>query len=160
MKTTVFHHCDFAGRPYRIQDFREPLETTGVLPFVAGIGSFQRSHVWMLKLKTAEAKERLLAEGALEVKKLYCAVIEHNKRELAFKVHWVPIYVSNESVQKAFEDFGAVTDVTREQWNSPGLEDDNPAGLENREAMDFSQEPAGLIAVKRSHEESVGEKPK
>ncbi|KAK8774834.1 hypothetical protein V5799_010633 [Amblyomma americanum] len=123
MKTTVFLHCDIAGRPYRIQDFREPLETAGVLPFVAGIGPFQMSHVWILKLKTAEAKERLLTEGALEVKKRYCAVIEPNKREFAFRVHWVPFYVSNESVQKAFGEFGEVTGVTREQWNSPGFED-------------------------------------
>ncbi|KAK8774237.1 hypothetical protein V5799_011230 [Amblyomma americanum] len=123
MKTTVFLHCDIAGRPYRIQDFCEPLETAGVLPFVAGIGPFEMSHVWMLKLKTAEAKERLLTEGALEVKKRYCAVIEPNKRELAFRVYWVPFYGSNESAQKAFEDFGDVTDVTREQWNSPGFED-------------------------------------
>ncbi|KAK8779391.1 hypothetical protein V5799_019268 [Amblyomma americanum] len=50
-------------------------------------------------------------------------VIEPNKREVAFRVHWVPFYVSNESVQKAFEKFGEVTDVTREQWNSPGFED-------------------------------------
>ncbi|KAK8789040.1 hypothetical protein V5799_021185 [Amblyomma americanum] len=39
------------------------------------------------------------------------------------RMHWVPFYVSNESVQKAFEDFGHVTDVTREQWNCPGFED-------------------------------------
>ncbi|KAK8760559.1 hypothetical protein V5799_028175 [Amblyomma americanum] len=99
------------------------METAGVLPFVAGIGPFQMSHVWMLKLKNAEATERVLAEGALEVKKRYCAVIEPNKRELAFRVHWVPFYGSNESVQKAFEEFGEVNDVTREQWNSPGFED-------------------------------------
>ncbi|KAK8764217.1 hypothetical protein V5799_033174 [Amblyomma americanum] len=121
MKTTVLLHCDIAGRPYRIQDFREPLETASVLPFVAGIGAFQMSHVWKLKLKSAEAKERLLTE-ALEVKKRYCAVTEPNKRELAFRVHWVPFFVSNESVQTAFEDFGDMTDVTREQCNSPGFE--------------------------------------
>ncbi|KAK8756308.1 hypothetical protein V5799_000990, partial [Amblyomma americanum] len=107
----------------KASDFREPLESAGVLPFMAGIGPFQMSHVWMLELKTAEAKGRLLTEGALEVKKRYFAVIEPNKRELAFRVHWVPFYVSNESVQKAFEEFGEVTDVTREQWNSPGFED-------------------------------------
>ncbi|XP_077486709.1 uncharacterized protein LOC144098011 [Amblyomma americanum] len=123
MKTTVFLHCDIAGRPYRIQDFRQPLETAGVLLYVAGIGPFQMSHVWMLKLKTAKAKERLLTKGALEVKERYFAVIEPNKRELAFTVHWVPFYVSNESVQKALEEFGEVTDVTREQWKSPGFED-------------------------------------
>ncbi|KAK8757641.1 hypothetical protein V5799_004727 [Amblyomma americanum] len=123
MKTTVSLHCDIAGLPYRIQDFREPLETAGVLPFVAGIGPFQMSHVWMLKLKNAEAKERPLTEGTLEVKKRYCAVTEPNKRELVFRVHWVPFYVSNESVQKAFEEFEEVIDVTREQWNSPGYED-------------------------------------
>ncbi|KAK8767363.1 hypothetical protein V5799_005856 [Amblyomma americanum] len=123
MKTTVFLHCDIAGRPHRTQDFREPLETAGVLPFVAGIGAFQMSHVWMLKLKTAEAKERLLMERAPEVKKCYCVVTDPNKRELVFRVHWVSFYVSNESVQKDFQEFGEVTDVTREQWNSPGFED-------------------------------------
>ncbi|KAK8784462.1 hypothetical protein V5799_009173 [Amblyomma americanum] len=123
MQTTVFLHCDIAGRPYCIQGFLEPLETAGVLTFVAGIGPFQMSHVWMLKLKRAEPKERLLTEGALDVKKRYCAVIEPNKRELAFRVHWMPFCVSNESVQKASEDFGEVTDVTLEQWNSPGFED-------------------------------------
>ncbi|KAK8772202.1 hypothetical protein V5799_024555 [Amblyomma americanum] len=106
-----------------MQDFRQPLDTAGALPFVACIGPFQMSYVWMLKLKTPEAKERLLTEGALDVKKRYRAVIEPKRRELTFRVHWVPFYVSNEAVQKAFEDFGEVTDVTREQGNSPGFED-------------------------------------
>lgn len=60
------------------------------------------------------------------MKKRYCAVIDPNNRELVFRVplgSWLPLYVSSEFVQREFQEFGNVKEVTREQCNSPGFED-------------------------------------
>ncbi|KAK8772315.1 hypothetical protein V5799_024442 [Amblyomma americanum] len=53
------------------------------------------------------------------------------------------------------------TETVSTQKEATGAVAENPdnVGPDSSEAMDFNQEAAGLIAVKRSHEESVGEKP-
>ncbi|KAH6934741.1 hypothetical protein HPB50_000619 [Hyalomma asiaticum] len=44
MKRAVVLHCDILGRPYRIEDFRKPLQDAGVIKDVAVIGAYQMSH--------------------------------------------------------------------------------------------------------------------
>ncbi|KAH7938479.1 hypothetical protein HPB49_024284 [Dermacentor silvarum] len=71
MKECLFLHCDVTGRPYRLEDFRDPLQELGVLKDVTGIGPFQMTHVWLIKLRTPEAKEVLVNAGGLEVKRAF-----------------------------------------------------------------------------------------
>ncbi|KAM7290625.1 uncharacterized protein ISCGN_027241 [Ixodes scapularis] len=84
---------------------------------------FQMGHVWLLKLHTTAAKEKLLATGQLQVKDCLCLVIDPNKRELKVKVHWVALDVPVETIRRAFEAYGEVKGVTREKWKVEGLSD-------------------------------------
>ncbi|KAG0442793.1 hypothetical protein HPB47_015612 [Ixodes persulcatus] len=77
------------GRPYRLEDFWDPLKQVGVLSDVAGLGAYQMSHVWLLKLRTPEAKAKLLQAGSLQVKEKTCLPVDPNRRELRVKLHWV-----------------------------------------------------------------------
>ncbi|CAN7948045.1 unnamed protein product [Ixodes hexagonus] len=114
-------HADLQGRPYRIEDFREPLNKVGVLPGVAGLGAFQMSHVWLLNLRTPEAKARLLEAGNLEVKGRFCLVVDPGRRELRIKLHWVMFDVPVDRAGRAFEPFGLVKEITRERWKIDGF---------------------------------------
>ncbi|KAH7965285.1 hypothetical protein HPB49_005910 [Dermacentor silvarum] len=122
MKPRVFLHCDVGGRPYRIEDFRSPFEELGVIKAVSGIGPYQMSRVWMLKLRTPEAKNRLVSSGGIRVKGRYCAVIDSVKQQLTVKVYWVAFDVPNEAVRKVLSEFGDVKDVKLEEWSVPGFE--------------------------------------
>ncbi|KAH6947207.1 hypothetical protein HPB50_017593 [Hyalomma asiaticum] len=122
MKLCVFLHCDVGGRPYRIKDFRSPLEELGVLKAVSGIGPFQLSHVWMLKLRSQEEKNLLISSGGLKVKGRYCAVIDPVKQELTVKIHWVAFDVPNEAIRSVLSEYGDVKDVRQEEWRVPGFE--------------------------------------
>ncbi|KAH9384985.1 hypothetical protein HPB48_027021 [Haemaphysalis longicornis] len=64
-KACIVLHGDLDARPFRIEDFRAPLEELGVIRAVSGIGPYQMSHVWFVKLRTAEAKEALVWSGGL-----------------------------------------------------------------------------------------------
>ncbi|CAN8017326.1 unnamed protein product, partial [Ixodes persulcatus] len=122
-KLSVILHADLQGRPYRIEDFREPLNKVGVLPGVAGLGAFQMSHVWLLKLRTPEDKAKLLEAGHLEVKGRFCLVIDPSRRELRIKLHWVTFDVPVDTVRRAFEPFGVVKEIIRERWKIDGFVD-------------------------------------
>ncbi|KAH6946009.1 hypothetical protein HPB50_011129 [Hyalomma asiaticum] len=99
MKLCVFLHCDVGGRPYRIEDFRSPLEELGVLKAVSGIGPYQMSHFWMLKLRSQEEKNLLISSGGLRVKGRYCAIIDPVKQELTVKIHRVAFDLPNEAIR-------------------------------------------------------------
>ncbi|KAM7301441.1 hypothetical protein ISCGN_016960 [Ixodes scapularis] len=88
-KLSVVLHADLEGRPYRLEDFRDPLKQVGVLPDVAGLGAYQMSHVWLLKLGTPEAKAKLLQAGSLQVKRKACLPVDPKRSELRVKLHWV-----------------------------------------------------------------------
>lgn len=122
-KLSVILHADLQGRPYRIEDFREPLDKVGVLPGVAGLGAFQMSHVWLLKLHSLEAKTKLLEAGNLQVKGRFCLLVDPSRRELRIKLHWVTFDVPADTVLRAFEPFGSVKEIIREKWKVPGFVD-------------------------------------
>ncbi|KAG0415352.1 hypothetical protein HPB47_007481 [Ixodes persulcatus] len=79
MNSSLVLHVDTRGRPYRVEDFVRPLNQVGVREDVEGLGAFQMGHVWLLKLHTSAAKEKLLATGQLQVKDRLCLVIDPNK---------------------------------------------------------------------------------
>ncbi|KAM7300356.1 uncharacterized protein ISCGN_020920 [Ixodes scapularis] len=122
-KPSVILHADLEGRPYKIEEFRSPLQQVGVLSSVVGVGAYQMSHVWLLKLHTPEAKEKLLKVGGLQVKGETCQVVVPNRRELRVKLHWVSFDVPVEAGRRAFEPFGTVKEVTREKWKVDGFVD-------------------------------------
>ncbi|KAH8039369.1 hypothetical protein HPB51_005730 [Rhipicephalus microplus] len=68
MRRAVALHCEVSGRPYRIDDFRKPLKDLGVIQQVSGIGAYQMSHVWLLHMKTEQAKKALTDASVLKVK--------------------------------------------------------------------------------------------
>ncbi|KAH7951092.1 hypothetical protein HPB52_004723 [Rhipicephalus sanguineus] len=110
-------------KPYRLEDFREPLQELGVLKDVTGIGPFQMTHVWLIKLRTRQAKEALVNAGGLEVKGRFCAVIDPVQQDITFKVHWVPFHVTGEALKKAFDHhYGEVKEIRQEEWKVRGFE--------------------------------------
>ncbi|KAG0430146.1 hypothetical protein HPB47_022962 [Ixodes persulcatus] len=116
-------HKDLSARPYRVDDFGKALR--GVVDMtkdVAGLGAFQFNHVWMLTLHNAAVKEKLVRMEELKVKGKKCLVIDPNRSEKSFKVHWIPIYVPDVGVKRTFEGYGRVKVVARERWRRPGYE--------------------------------------
>ncbi|CAN8014902.1 unnamed protein product [Ixodes persulcatus] len=119
---SLFFHCDVTARPYRIEDFRDSLRTAGVLEDIVSFGSFQMNHLWIMTIKTTEAKRRLLALKRLCIKDDSCFLLDPNKAEVRVKVHWLPHPVSDETVRRALEGFGKVEEVTRDFWRVKGFE--------------------------------------
>ncbi|KAH7959160.1 hypothetical protein HPB49_009110 [Dermacentor silvarum] len=103
-------------RPYRLEDFRDPLQELGVLKDVTGIGPFQMTHVWLIKLITPEAKGVLVNAGGLEVKGRFCAVIDPVQQDITLKVHWVPLHITGEALKRTFDHYGEVKEVRQEDW--------------------------------------------
>ncbi|KAH7965863.1 hypothetical protein HPB49_011650 [Dermacentor silvarum] len=122
MKECLFLHCDVTGRPYRLEDFRDPLQELGVLKDVTGIGPFQMTHVWLIKLRTPEAKEVLVNAGGLEVKGRFCAVIDPVQQDITLKVHWVPFHITGEALKRTFDHYGEVKEVRQEDWKVRGFD--------------------------------------
>ncbi|KAM7297633.1 fatty acid synthase [Ixodes scapularis] len=121
MKCSLVLHCDTSGRPYRAEDFVRPLEQAGLLPDVAGLGVYQMNHVWLLKLRSPEAKEKLLSAGTIEVKGKCCLVIDPNRREIRVKILWVAFDAPLDAIRRAFEPYGVFKEVVRDMWKINGL---------------------------------------
>lgn len=121
-KNSVFLHCDVRNRPYRIQDFREELLRLKVLPELASAGAHQMNHVWMLRMHTLAAKQRLLDAKELRVKGGRCLVLDPANTEVKLRLHWVPYDVSSCQVRRELERYGKVSDVSREHFRERGFE--------------------------------------
>ncbi|KAG0434231.1 hypothetical protein HPB47_019253 [Ixodes persulcatus] len=119
---SVILHCDVKGRPYRIQDFRDELRRLEVLKDLASAGPHQMNHVWMLRLHTLQAKQRLVDAKELTVKGGRCLVLDPSNVVVKLKLHWVPYDVPNCQVKKEMERYGKVSDVTRDFFREKGFE--------------------------------------
>ncbi|KAH6920910.1 hypothetical protein HPB50_028102 [Hyalomma asiaticum] len=122
LSRAVVLHCDISGRPYGINDFRMPLKELGIIQQVSGIGAYQMSHVWLLNMKTDEAKKTLLHAGLLSVKNRPCLVVDPVKQELRLKLHWVAFDVNAETIRRAFREYGEVRDVISDKWRDEDFE--------------------------------------
>ncbi|KAG0428744.1 hypothetical protein HPB47_024303 [Ixodes persulcatus] len=80
------------------------------------------NHVWMLRLHSLAAKQKLVAAKELTVKEGRCLVFDPAKNEVKIKLHWVPYDVPNFKVQKELERFGKVSSITRECFRERGFE--------------------------------------
>lgn len=118
----VILHCDVKGRPYRIQDFRDELLRLQVLKDLVSAGPHQMNHVWMLRLASLAAKQRLVDAKELTVKGGRCLVMDPANVEVRLKLHWVPYDVPSCHVKKEMERYGKVTDVTRDLFREKGFE--------------------------------------
>ncbi|KAH6940932.1 hypothetical protein HPB50_010438 [Hyalomma asiaticum] len=118
----VVLHCDILGRPYRIEDFRKPLQDAGVIKDVAVIGAYQMSHVWLVNLRSDEAKKKLVEAGRLVVKERLCIVIDPNRQEVRLKLHWMALDVINDNIRRAFSEYGEVKEVANDRWRVEGFE--------------------------------------
>lgn len=121
-RRAVVLHCDVTGSPYRIDDFRKPLKDAGIIQQVGGIGAYQMSHVWLLNLKTDEAKQALLDAGPLLVKNRPCLIIDPARQELRIKLHWVAFDVTSETIRRAFREYGEVKEVISDRWKAEDFE--------------------------------------
>ncbi|KAH7942394.1 hypothetical protein HPB49_023849 [Dermacentor silvarum] len=122
MQQCVFLHGDLAKKPYRLEDFREPLEEAGIIKNITGIGAFQMNHIWLVKLRTKADKDALLKTGGLQVKGGFCAVIDPIQQDVTVKVHWVDFAVQNESFRQVLSNFGDVLEVSNDNWSVAGFE--------------------------------------
>ncbi|KAH7991028.1 hypothetical protein HPB51_026487 [Rhipicephalus microplus] len=68
--------AETSSRSYGINDFRKPLKELGIIQEVSGIGAYQMSPVWLLNMKTDEAKKTLLDAGLLSMKDRPCIVVD------------------------------------------------------------------------------------
>lgn len=118
----VFLHCDVKGRPYRIQDLRDELLRLQVLKDLVSAGPHQMNHVWMLRLASLAAKQRLVDAKELTVKGGRCLVMDPANVEVKLKLHWVPYDVPNCQVKREMERYGKVTDITRDLFREKGFE--------------------------------------
>uniref|UniRef100_A0A6B0V2U0 CCHC-type domain-containing protein n=1 Tax=Ixodes ricinus TaxID=34613 RepID=A0A6B0V2U0_IXORI len=121
-KCTAFLHAEIGVRPYRIEDFKEPLRQLGVLSDVTGMGVFQMGHVWIVRLKSTAAKEKLMMSGKFKVKGGWCVPMDPDRREVRLKLHWVPFDVPNDALKRALEEFGVVREIIREKWHIDGFD--------------------------------------
>lgn len=118
---TVFLHGDVRARPYKVEDFRDALLPTGLLPEVLCIGAYQINHVWAVTLKDATATKRLLALKELQVKGRRCVIVDPQDQQVKLRLHWLLYGVADEDVRTAFAAFGKVEEVSRERWRVQGM---------------------------------------
>lgn len=71
-------------------------------------------HLWIVTLKTIQAKRKLLVATVVLVKAKKFLILDPCKAEVGVKVHWVAYHVPYDTINKAFEGFGKVEEVTRD----------------------------------------------
>ncbi|KAH8042608.1 hypothetical protein HPB51_024829 [Rhipicephalus microplus] len=104
MEECVFLHRDLEKKPYRLEDFRAPLEEVGVINAITSIGAFQMNHIWLVEMRSKDHKDALLKTGGLQVKGGFCAMIDPIQHDVTVKIHWIDFAVSNESIRQALDD--------------------------------------------------------
>ncbi|XP_075741803.1 uncharacterized protein LOC142792856 [Rhipicephalus microplus] len=151
MRQAVALHCDVSGRPYRIDDFRKPLKDLGVIQQVSGIGAYQMSHVWLLNMKTVEAKKALTDAGVIKVKDRVCLVIDPTRQEVKMKLHWLAFDVTKDAIRRAFYEYGDVKEVTDDRWRVEDFE-----GVESTTRVIRMQLRDGVSVDQLPHQVRIG----
>lgn len=119
---SCFLHSDVGVHPYRIQDFHSSLTAAGILGETVSLVSFQMNHLWILTLKTAEAKGKLLAARELFVKEKNGFILNPSKTELHVKVHWIPHHVPDDNIRRALERIGQLEKNAQDVWRVVGFQ--------------------------------------
>ncbi|XP_070392796.1 uncharacterized protein [Dermacentor albipictus] len=121
VNNTVFLHGDVRARPYKVEDFRDALAPTGLLPEVVCLGAYQVNHVWAVTLGDAAATKRLLALKEIQVKGRRCVIVDPQDQQVKLRLHWLLHGVEDEDVRTALAAFGKVVEVSREKWRVQGV---------------------------------------
>ncbi|KAH8039590.1 hypothetical protein HPB51_007790 [Rhipicephalus microplus] len=80
------------------------------------------SHVWLLKMKTVEAKKALTDAGVLKVKDRVCLVIDPTREEVKMKLYWLAFDVTKDAIRRAFYEYGDVKEVIDDRWRVEDFE--------------------------------------
>ncbi|KAG0427764.1 hypothetical protein HPB47_025207 [Ixodes persulcatus] len=80
------------------------------------------NHVWILRLHSLSAKQKLVDAKELTIKGGRCLVIDPANTAVKLKLHWVPYDVPNGQVKKELERYGKVSDITRDLFREKGFE--------------------------------------
>lgn len=80
------------------------------------------NHVWLLRLHSLTAKERLVNAKELPIKAGRCLVFDPANTEVKVKLHWVPYDVPDCQVRRELELYGKVSDITRDHFREKGFE--------------------------------------
>ncbi|XP_049269061.1 uncharacterized protein LOC125757522 [Rhipicephalus sanguineus] len=119
---SIFLHADLAGRPYRVQDFRDALREIIDLKEISSIGQFQMSHVWMVTCKSTLTKTKLVTRGEFFVKNRRCLVIDPEPTEVKMKLMWLPEHLEDAYIREALQVFGKVKTISKESWKVADME--------------------------------------
>ncbi|XP_075740523.1 uncharacterized protein LOC119164683 [Rhipicephalus microplus] len=119
---SVFLHADLAGRPYRVQDFRDDLRDIIDLKEISSIDKFQMSHVWMVTCKSTLTKTKLVTRGEFFVKSRRCLAINPEPTEMKLKLMWLPECLEDAYVCEALQAFGKVKTISQESWKVADIE--------------------------------------
>ncbi|KAG0433283.1 hypothetical protein HPB47_020058 [Ixodes persulcatus] len=122
LENSLILHGDPSARPYRIDDFGPALKKIINPNELASLGAYQYNHVWLLTVRSAKEKERLLQLREIQVKNKTCLIIDGSKTALSMKVHWVPTSVPDANVASAFSTFGKIKSIVRDKWHYSGFE--------------------------------------
>ncbi|XP_049270218.1 uncharacterized protein LOC125757909 [Rhipicephalus sanguineus] len=119
---SVFLHADLAGRPYRVQDFRDALRNIIDLKEISSIGQFQMSHVWMVTCKSTISKTKLVTRGEFLVKSRRCLVVDPEPTEVKMKLLWLPEHLEDTYIRDALHVFGKIKSISIESWKVADME--------------------------------------
>lgn len=106
-----------------MEDFRDALGPTGLLPEMLALGAYQINHVWAVTMSNADATKRLLDVKELMVKGRRCIIVDPQDQQVRLRLHWLLYGVADEDVRTALAAFGKVVQVTRERWRVQGVSD-------------------------------------
>ncbi|XP_077551263.1 uncharacterized protein LOC144164899 [Haemaphysalis longicornis] len=120
---TLFLHGDVKARPFKVEDFRDALARTGLLPEVVALGAYQINHVWAVTFNSPGATKKMLAVTELQVKGRRCVVIDPQDQQVRLKLHWLLHGVADDDIRAALASYGKVTGVNRERWRVQGVTD-------------------------------------
>ncbi|KAH8034039.1 hypothetical protein HPB51_019134 [Rhipicephalus microplus] len=95
----------------------------GIVQEVSGIGAYQMSHVWLLNLKTDEAKTTLLSAGLLSVEDWPGVVVDPERQEVRLKLHWVAFDVNAVTVRRTFREYGEMKEVISDKCRDEDFEE-------------------------------------
>ncbi|KAH6933356.1 hypothetical protein HPB50_014386 [Hyalomma asiaticum] len=111
-QNTVFLHGDVKGRPYRVEDFRDALGPTGLLPEVVALGAYQINHVWAVTMCNEDSTKRMLEVKELKVKGRRCIIVDPQDQQVRLRLHWLLHGVADEDVSTALAAFGKVVQAS------------------------------------------------
>ena len=114
----------FEGKPYTRADFSEALGAifTPVDNAVLALGPLERNHEWLVTMCTEEDKEALLSRGTVQVKGKYFKIKSADRRHFTARVHWAPVYITNNIIRETLGDYAEVKSLKHEVYTDAGLD--------------------------------------